>query len=116
MRDDLIETLRDCANALGELLPRDHAYRKIVDKANRLLDRHDQSSSEQRAADALHDLMDALPVGTQTSMMAFQPEINGQKAGTVKALLMAENTDDLRCAQWVITQGSSKRGDEKWPL
>lgn len=55
MRDDLIETLRDCANALGELLPRDHAYRKIIDKANRLLDRHDQSSSEQRAADALRD-------------------------------------------------------------
>ncbi|MGC8703670.1 MAG: hypothetical protein ACP5RV_12190 [Thiomonas sp.] len=98
MRDDLIETLRDCANALGELLPREHAYRKIVDQANRLLDRHDQSSSEQRAADALRDLMDALPAGTQTSMMAFQPEVNGQKVGIVKALLMAENADDLRCA------------------
>lgn len=116
MRDNLIETLRDCANALGELLPRDHAYRKIVDQANRLLDRHDQSSSEQRAADALRDLMDALPAGTQTSMMAFRPEVNAQNAGTVKALLMAENADDLRCAQWVITQGSAKRRDEKWHL
>lgn len=111
MRDKLIETLRDCANALGELLPRDHAYRKIVDQANRLLDRHDQSSSEQRAADALHDLMGALPAGAQTFMMAFRPEVNGQKAGPVKALLMAENADDLRCAQWVIAHGSSKRGE-----
>lgn len=116
MRDDLIETLRDCANALGELLPRDHAYRSVLDRANRLLDRHDQASSEQRAADALRDLMDALPTGTQTSLMAFRPEVNGQKAGTVKVLLMAENADDLRCAQWVITQGSAKMGDEKWPL
>lgn len=72
MRDDLIETLRDCANELGELLPRNHAYRKIVDKANRLLHRHDQSSTEQRAADALRDLMDALPAGTQTSMTVFK--------------------------------------------
>ena len=111
MRDDLIETLRDCANALGELLSREHAYRKIVDQANRLLDRHDQSSSEQRAADALHDLMDALPAGTQTSMMAFQPEVNSQKVGIVKALLMAESADDLRCAQWVIAHGSAKRGE-----
>jgi hypothetical protein len=110
MRDDLIDTLRDCANALGELLPRDHVYRKLVDRANRLLDRHDQSSSEQRAADALRDLIDALPPGTQTSMLAFQPEVNGQKAGTVKALLMADNADDLRAAQWVIAHGSTKRG------
>ena len=110
MRDDLIDTLRDCANALGELLPRDHAHRKLVDQANRLLDRHDQSSPEQRAADALRRLMDALPSGTQTSMMAFRPEVNGQKAGPVKALLMADNADDLRCALWVITHGSTKRG------
>ncbi len=41
MRDDFVETLRDCANALGEILPRDHPYRKIVERANRLLDRHD---------------------------------------------------------------------------
>ena len=116
MRDDLIETLHDCANALGELLPRNHAYRKIVDKANRLLDRHDQSSTEQRAADALRDLMDALPAGTQTSMTVFKPEVDGQKAGAVKAFLMAENADDLRCAQWVITHGSAKRGEEQWPL
>jgi hypothetical protein len=67
MRDDLIDALRDCANALGELLPRDHAHRKLVDQANRLLDRHDQSSSEQRTADALRRLMDALPPGAQTS-------------------------------------------------
>lgn len=68
MRDELIETLRDCANAFGEILPRDHAYRKIVERANLLLDRHDQASEEQRAADALRDLMDALPAGTQTAM------------------------------------------------
>ena len=111
MRDDLIETLRDCANALGELLPREHAYRRLMERANRLLDRHDQASEEQRAADALRDLMDALPAGTQTSMTAFRPEVNGQKAGTVKALLIAESADDLRCAQWVITQGAAKRGE-----
>ena len=109
MRDNLIETLRDCANALGELLPRDHAYRKIVDQANRLLDRHDQASEEQRATDALRDLMSALPKSTQTSMTVFKPEVDGQKAGAVKAFLMAENADDLRCAQWVITHGSAKR-------
>ena len=40
---DIIETLRDCANALDELLPRDHAYRKIVEQAIGLLDRHDPS-------------------------------------------------------------------------
>lgn len=40
---DLIETLRDCADALSEILPRDHAYRKIVEQANRLLDRHERS-------------------------------------------------------------------------
>jgi hypothetical protein len=107
MRDDLIDTLRDCANALGELLPRDHVHRKLVDQANHLLDRHDQSSSEQRAADALRRLMDALPPGTQTSMLAFQPEVNGQKARTVKALLMADDADDLRAAQWVIAHGST---------
>lgn len=111
MRDDLIDTLRDCANALGEILPRDHAYRKFVERANRLLDRHDQSSSEQRAADALRRLMDVLPPGTQTSMTVFRPEVNGQKAGAVKALLMADNPDDRRCAQWVIAHGSTKRGD-----
>ncbi len=111
MRDDLIETLRDCANALGEMLPRDHAYRKIVEQANRLLDRHDQSSSEQKAAYALRSLMDALPTGTQISMTVFRPEVNGQRAGTVKAFLMAENSDDLRAAQWVIAHGSAKRGE-----
>ena len=116
MRDNLIETLRDCANALGELLPRDHAYRKIVDQANRLLDRHDQASEEQRATDALRDLMSALPKSTQTSMTVFKPEVDGQKAGAVKAFLMAENADDLRCAQWVIAHGSAKRGEEQWPL
>lgn len=73
-------------------------------------------ANEQKAANALRDLMSALPAGTQTSMMAFRPDVNGQKAGTVKALLMAENDDDLRCAQWVITQGSAKMGDERWPL
>lgn len=68
-------------------------------------------TNEQKAANALRDLMDALPAGTQTSMTAFRPEANGQKAGTVKALLIAENADDLRCAQWVITQGAAKRGE-----
>jgi 5-formyltetrahydrofolate cyclo-ligase len=92
MRDDLIETLRDCANALGELLPREHAYRRLMERANRLLDRHDQASEEQRAADALRDLMDALPAGTQTSMTVFRPEVDGQKAGTIKANLQAEVT------------------------
>ena len=116
MRDDIINNLRDCANALGELLPREHSYRKIVERANRLLDLHEQSSAEQRAADALRNLMDALPTGTQTSMTVFRPEVNGQKAGAVKAFLMAENADDLRCAQWVITHGSAKRGEEQWPL
>lgn len=106
-----IETLRDCANALGEILPRDHAYRKIVERANLLLDRHDQASEEQRAADALRDLMDALPAGTQTAMTVFRPEVNGQQAGAIKAFLMAENADDLRCAQWVIAHGSAKRGE-----
>ena len=86
MRDNLIETLRDCANALGELLPRDHAYRKIVDQANRLLDRHDQASEEQRATDALRDLMSALPKSTQTSMTVFKPEVDGQKAGSAVRL------------------------------
>lgn len=66
---------------------------------------------EQKVTDAVRSLMDALPAGTQTAMTVFRPEANGQKAGTVKALLMAENADDLRCAQWVITQGSAKRGD-----
>lgn len=61
MRDDLIETLRDCANALGELLPRDHAYRKIVDQANRLLGRHDQASEVSRRAGSLR--------GTQTCLV-----------------------------------------------
>ncbi|MEW5891341.1 MAG: hypothetical protein AB1768_20450 [Pseudomonadota bacterium] len=110
MQDDLIGTLRDCANALGELLPRDHPYRKIVEQANRLLELHDGASDEQRATDALRSVMDALPPGTQTSMTAFRPEVNGQKAGTVKALLMADNADDLRCAQWVIAHGSAERG------
>lgn len=60
-RDDLIETLRDCANALGELLPRDHAYRKIIDKANRLLDRHEHShrSSEPLTDDEIRKLWDS---------------------------------------------------------
>ena len=111
MRDNLIETLRDCANALGELLPRDHAYRKIVDQANRLLDRHDQASEEQRATDALRDLMSALPKSTQTSMTVFRPEVNGRKVGAVKAFLMADNPDDLRAAQWVIAHGSVRRGE-----
>jgi hypothetical protein len=44
-------------------------------------------------------------------MTALQPEVNGQKAGTVKAFLMADNADDLRCAQWVIAHGSAKRGE-----
>lgn len=69
-------------------------------------------TAEQKAANALRDLMDALPAGTQTSMVVFQPEVNGQKAGAVKAFLMAENADDLRCAQWAITQASTKRGGE----
>ncbi len=68
-------------------------------------------TAEQKAANALRDLMDALPPGAQTSMTVFRPEVNGQKAGAVKALLMADNADDLRCAQWVIAHGSTKRGD-----
>jgi len=55
-------------------------------------------------------LMDSLPHGAQTSMTVFRPEVNGQKAGTVKALLMADSADDLRAAQWVIAHGSAKRG------
>jgi hypothetical protein len=68
-------------------------------------------TAEHKAANALRNLIDALPPGAQTSMMAFQPEANGQKVGTVKALLMADNADDLRCAQWVIAHGSAKRGE-----
>ena len=68
-------------------------------------------TGEQKAANALHDLMDALPSGTQTSMTVFRPEVNGKKAGAVKAFLMADNPDDLRCAQWVIANGSAKRRD-----
>ncbi|MEL7079529.1 MAG: hypothetical protein AAGM46_26915, partial [Cyanobacteria bacterium J06582_2] len=41
---------------------------------------------------------------------------SGQRAGAVKAFLMADNPDDLRCAQWVIANGSAKRGEEQWPL
>lgn len=67
-------------------------------------------TDEQKAANALHDLMDALPAGTQTSMTVFRPDVNGQNTGAVKALLMAENADDLRCAQWIIAHGSAKRG------
>ena len=29
-------------------------------------------------------------------MTVFKPEVDGQKAGAVKAFLMAENADDLR--------------------
>nr|WP_067512531.1 DUF551 domain-containing protein [uncultured Acidovorax sp.] len=67
-------------------------------------------TAEQKAADALRSLMDALPVGTQTAMTVFRPEVNGQQAGAVKTFLMAENSDDLRAAQWVIAHGSAKRG------
>lgn len=109
MRDDLIETLRDCANALGELLPHDHAYRKIVVQANRLLDRRDQASPEQRAADALRDLLKARPSGTQTSVRTFRPKGNGQSIGTVEVLLIAENAEDLRAAQRIVERGSAVR-------
>ena len=37
-------------------------------------------TAEQKAADALRDLMNALPTGMQTSMTVFRPEVNGQKA------------------------------------
>ena len=65
---------------------------------------------EQKTTDALRSLIDALPASTQTAMTVFKPEVNGQKAGPVKALLMADNSDDLRCAQWIIAHGSAKRG------
>lgn len=39
----MIETLIDCANALGELLPRDHPYRMIVERANRIIEGYDLS-------------------------------------------------------------------------
>lgn len=107
MRNELVSCLRDCANALGELLPADHAHRSSVDRANRLLSLHDERSAEQRAADALRDLTAALPAGTATSMSAFQPDVNGRQAGVVRVLLMADSTDDLRCAQWVITRGAA---------
>lgn len=79
--------------------------------------------SEQRAADGLRLLLDALPEGTQTSLIAFRPEINGQRAGAVKALVMADTVDDLRCAQWIIergvagraTEGGSERSSEERP-
>lgn len=29
----------------------------------------------------------------------------------IEAFLMADNPDDLRCAQWVIANGSAKRRD-----
>ena len=68
-------------------------------------------TAEQKVTDAVRSLMDALPAGTKTAMTVFRPEVNGQKAGTVKALLMADNADDLRCAQWIIAHGSAKRGE-----
>ncbi|NCC41662.1 MAG: hypothetical protein EOM21_20055 [Gammaproteobacteria bacterium] len=96
MRDDLIDTLRDCANALGEILPRDHTYRKIVDRANRRLDRHDGASHEQRVTDALRSLMDALPSGTQTSMTVFRPEINSQIVQSVWHEIIMSSREGFR--------------------
>lgn len=72
MESNFIETLRDCANALGDLLPHDHAYRSVLDRANRILDRYDLASSEQRTNDALRNLISVLPSDTQTSMMVFR--------------------------------------------
>ena len=87
-------------------LPQD--IRARIERA--LIGRSDLTA-EQKAADALRSLMDALPIGTQTAITVLRPEVNGQQAGAVKALLMADNSDDLRAAQWVITHGSAKRGE-----
>lgn len=109
-QSDLLQLLRDIKQFdiqnLALDLPQD-----ICARIERALVGWGDLTAEQKAADALRSLMDALPTGTQTSMTVFRPEVNGQKAGAVKALLMADNPDDLRCAQWVIAHGSTKRGD-----
>lgn len=108
-QNDLLQLLHDIKQFdiqnLSLDLPQD-----IRARIERALAGWGELTPEQRATDALRSLMDALPTGTQTSMTVFKPEVNGQKAGVVKALLMAENADDLRCAQWVIAHGSTKRG------
>lgn len=43
----------------------------------------------------------------------MRDDLIGQKAGAVKAFLMADNSDDLFAAQWVISQGSAKRGSDE---
>lgn len=44
-------------------------------------------------------------------MVIWVEPVTTFKAGAVKAFLMADNPDDLRCAQWVIANGSAKRRD-----
>ena len=109
-QDDLLALLADIkrldAQNLSLDLPQD-----IRARIERALIGWGDLTAEQKATDALRSLMDALPTGTQTSMTVFRPEVNGQKAGAVKAFLMADNPDDLRCAQWVIANGSAKRRD-----
>ena len=58
------------------------------------------------AARVVNDLQTQL-----AAMTAERDAANSQKAGAVKAFLMADNPDDLRCAQWVIANGSAKRRD-----
>lgn len=106
------ETLNECFYADPEDQP------EVCKAASHWMPHPSNSGSpnwtgEQKAANALRDLMDALPTGTQMSMTAFRPGVNGQQAGAVKALLMADNPDDLRAAQWVISHGSSKRGSDE---
>jgi hypothetical protein len=109
-QDDLLALLADIkrldAQNLSLDLPQD-----IRARIERALIGWGDLTAEQKATDALRSLMDALPTGTQTSMTVFRPEVNGKKAGAVKAFLMADNPDDLRCAQWVIANGSAKRRD-----
>jgi len=130
MRDNLIETLRDCANALGELLPRDHAYRKIVDQANRLLDRH--GSSVGRATSHIEKVLTEYVALLEFADQEMQSKDNG--LGNWAPLFfpvmtlswLQVRTNRSYCPSWRTlteerrvsyqTHGSAKRGEEQWPL
>lgn len=59
--------------------------------------------------DADGNIDDDLFTGSRKELIAFGNAII--ERGAVKAFLMADNPDDLRCAQWVIANGSAKRRD-----
>lgn len=107
-QNELLQLLRDIKQFDSQnLLPQD-----IRDRIELALIAGGDLSAEEQVSNALHLLMDSLPFGTHTSMMVFRPDMNGQHTGAVKAFLIADNQDDLRAAQWIITLGSSERGKE----